>query len=159
VLNLFCYTASVSVYAAAGGAIATTSVDLSATYLEWGARDFSLNGFTGPAHTLVQADAIEWLRHDRGHYDLIFVDPPTFSNSKRADDFDVQRDHALLLALCNERLAPGGTIVFSNNARRFRLDRERIDGLSVRDITAQTIPFDFARNPRIHSCYELRRDS
>ncbi len=156
-LNLFCYTATASVYAAAGAASATTSVDLSATYLEWAARNFTLNGFGGASHHLVQADAMEWLRHDRDEFDLIFVDPPTFSNSKRADDFDVQRDHARLLALCAERLAPGGVIVFSNNLRRFALDPVLPDTFDVKDVTAATIPPDFARNARIHHCYELRR--
>jgi 23S rRNA (guanine2445-N2)-methyltransferase / 23S rRNA (guanine2069-N7)-methyltransferase len=155
-LNLFCYTATASVHAAAGGARSTTSVDLSATYLEWASRNFALNGFTG-AHLLVQADVPGWLAHDRGAYDLIFVDPPTFSNSKRTDDFDVQRDHARLLKLCVARLAPGGLVLFSNNARRFRLDREALDGCDVHDITASTIPFDFARNPRIHACFEITR--
>ncbi len=146
-------------YAAAGGARATTSVDLSATYLEWAARNFTLNGFAGARHQIVQADVLSWLRHDRGEYDLIFVDPPTFSNSKRADDFDVQRDHAALLTLCGERLAPKGLLVFSNNLRRFTLDPALHHSFDVRDITAATIPFDFARNPRIHHTYELRRRS
>lgn len=156
-LNLFCYTASASVHAAAGGARTTTSVDLSATYLEWAARNFTLNDFGGAGHQLVQADVLEWLRHDRGEYDLIFVDPPTFSNSKRADDFDVQRDHASLLALCGERLAEHGLIVFSNNSRRFNLDASVSSAYDVKDITVSTIPPDFARNARIHRCYELRR--
>jgi 23S rRNA (guanine2445-N2)-methyltransferase / 23S rRNA (guanine2069-N7)-methyltransferase len=155
-LNLFCYTATASVHAAAGGARTTTSVDLSATYLEWAARNFTLNDLGGAAQQLVQADVVEWLRHDRGRYDLIFVDPPTFSNSKRAEDFDVQRDHAELLALCGERLAPGGLILFSNNYRRFALDPALQERFAVHDITPATIPFDFARNPRIHRCYELR---
>ncbi|MFC5488191.1 bifunctional 23S rRNA (guanine(2069)-N(7))-methyltransferase RlmK/23S rRNA (guanine(2445)-N(2))-methyltransferase RlmL [Dokdonella soli] len=155
-LNLFCYTATASVHAAAGGARTTTSVDLSATYLEWATRNFALNGIAGARHQLVQADVLEWLRHDRGEYDLVFVDPPTFSNSKRADDFDVQRDHAELLALCGERLAPEGLIVFSNNSRRFALDATSLQTFDVRDITPSTIPFDFARNARIHRCYELR---
>jgi len=156
-LNLFCYTATASVHAAAGGAKSTTSVDLSGTYLEWASRNFERNGFTGSAHMLVQADTLAWLAHDRGEYDLVFVDPPTFSNSKRTDDFDVQRDHVRLLTLCAARLAKGGMIVFSNNARRFKLDRDALADLSIRDITAETIPFDFARNPRIHSCYEISR--
>lgn len=155
-LNLFCYTATASVHAAAGGARTTTSVDLSATYLEWAARNFTLNGFGGERHRLVQADVLEWLRHERGEYDLVFVDPPTFSNSKRADDFDVQRDHAELLRLCGERLAPGGLVIFSNNARRFTPDPALATHFAVRDISASTIPFDFERNPRIHRCYELR---
>ena len=158
-LNLFCYTATASVHAAAGGAASTTSVDLSATYLEWAARNFTLNGHTGSRHQLVQADVLAWLRHDRGRYDLVFVDPPTFSNSKRADDFDVQRDHAELLRLVGERLAPDGLIVFSNNLRRFTLDASLAERFEVRDITPSTIPFDFTRNARIHVCYELRQRS
>jgi 23S rRNA (guanine2445-N2)-methyltransferase / 23S rRNA (guanine2069-N7)-methyltransferase len=158
-LNLFCYTASASVHAAAGGARSTTSVDLSATYLEWATRNLLLNGFSGTQHRLVQADVLAWLAHERGEYDLIFVDPPTFSNSSRSADFDVQRDHVRLLKLCLARLSPGGLLVFSNNARRFVLDRDALDGCVVRDITASTIPFDFARNPRIHSCYEISRSN
>jgi len=158
-LNLFCYTGAASVHAAAGGAATTTSVDLSATYLEWAARNFTLNGFSGSRHELVQADALNWLRHARGQYDVVFVDPPTFSNSKRADDFDVQRDHAQLLRLCGEHLAPDGVILFSNNLRRFHLDESLHDAFEVRTTSAQGIPFDFERNPRIHVSYELRRRS
>jgi 23S rRNA (guanine2069-N7)-methyltransferase / 23S rRNA (guanine2445-N2)-methyltransferase len=145
------------VHAAAGGARSTTSVDLSATYLDWASRNFSLNGFAGAPNLLVQADVLAWLAHDRGEYDLIFVDPPTFSNSKRTDDFDVQRDHVRLLKLCIARLARNGRIFFSNNARRFRLDRDAIADCDVRDITPSTIPFDFARNARIHVCFEMSR--
>jgi 23S rRNA (guanine2445-N2)-methyltransferase / 23S rRNA (guanine2069-N7)-methyltransferase len=155
-LNLFCYTATASVHAAAGEARTTTSVDLSATYLEWASRNFTLNGFSGAAHQLVQADVLAWLEHERGTFDLIFVDPPTFSNSKRTDDFDVQRDHVRLLKLCVARLARDGLILFSNNARRFKLDRDALGGCDVRDITPSTLPFDYSRNPRIHSCYEIR---
>jgi len=90
-------------------------------------------------------------------YDLVFCDPPTFSNSKRADDFDVQRDHVRLLALCGERLLPGGTILFSNNFRRFKLDEAALTQFAIRDISPATIPFDFERNARIHKCYELHR--
>lgn len=155
ILNLFCYTATASVFAAAGGARSTTSVDLSATYLDWAMRNLQLNGFIGQAHTLLQADCLEWLAHDRDIYDLIYVDPPTFSNSKRADDFDVQRDHVHLLKLCAARLAPGGLILFSNNNRRFRLQENELADFSIRDISASTIPFDFSRNSRIHCCYEI----
>ena len=155
-LNLFCYTGTATVHAAAGAARTTTSVDLSATYLDWAARNLALNGFGGPQHRLQQADCLEWLRHERGEYDLVFVDPPTFSNSKRADDFDVQREHVALLELCAQRLAFGGTIVFSNNYRRFRLDPVIHERFIVRDIGAATIPFDFTRNSRIHQCYALQ---
>jgi 23S rRNA (guanine2445-N2)-methyltransferase / 23S rRNA (guanine2069-N7)-methyltransferase len=157
-LNLFCYTGAVSVYAAAGGAASTTSVDLSTTYLEWASRNLALNGFTGARHRLVQADAIAFLEQDDAQYDLIYVDPPTFSNSKRAEDFDVQRDHVRLLTRCAEHLAPGGIILFSNNFRRFQLDATALAGLTIREISASTIPFDFERNTRIHRAWELRQD-
>ncbi|MEO8460174.1 MAG: class I SAM-dependent methyltransferase, partial [Dokdonella sp.] len=156
-LNLFCYTGSVSVYAAIGGASATTSVDLSATYLDWAGRNLRLNGCSGANHRLVQADSMQWLAHERGEYDLIYVDPPTFSNSKRADDFDVQRDHVRLLQLCAERLSADGLIVFSNNNRRFRIDSDALSKFEIRDVSSASIPFDFARNPRIHQCYEMNR--
>ena len=156
-LNLFSYTGSVSVHAAAGGAAETTSVDLSQTYLDWAASNLERNGFGDERDKLVRADAIEFLQSRSAMFDLIFVDPPTFSNSKRADDFDVQRDHVRLLQLCGERLLPGGTIVFSNNFRRFKLDRERLDGFVIRDTSAQSIPFDFERNSRIHQCFELHK--
>jgi 23S rRNA (guanine2445-N2)-methyltransferase / 23S rRNA (guanine2069-N7)-methyltransferase len=158
-LNLFCYTGAATVYAAAGGATSTASVDLSGSYLEWAQRNLVLNGFASDAHRLVQADVLAWLAAERGEYDLIFVDPPTFSNSKRADDFDVQRDHVKLLLACAARLADGGLLLFSNNFRRFKLDRDALAeaGLIASDITKATIPFDFARNPRIHQAFELRR--
>ncbi|MBN8713912.1 MAG: bifunctional 23S rRNA (guanine(2069)-N(7))-methyltransferase RlmK/23S rRNA (guanine(2445)-N(2))-methyltransferase RlmL [Xanthomonadales bacterium] len=157
-LNLFAYTATASVYAAAGGASATTSVDLSAPYLDWASRNLALNGFTGPRHQLVQRDALEFLRRDHGHYGLIFVDPPTFSNSKRAGDFSVQRDHAELLLACAERLDSGGMVVFSNNFRRFKFDREALEGcFSIEDWTTPSIPVDFARRTAIHRCWLLRK--
>ncbi|MGN2252653.1 bifunctional 23S rRNA (guanine(2069)-N(7))-methyltransferase RlmK/23S rRNA (guanine(2445)-N(2))-methyltransferase RlmL [Frateuria sp. GZRe12] len=156
-LNLFAYTATASVYAAAGGARDTTSVDLSGTYLEWASRNLALNGFTGAAHRLVQADATSFLRADRGHYGLIYVDPPTFSNSKRAEDFDVQRDHAALLLACADRLASDGVVVFSNNFRRFKLDTAALEErFTIEDWSAPSIPFDFARRADIHGCWLLR---
>lgn len=156
VLNLFCYTGSVTAHAAAGGAAASTSVDLSATYLEWAARNLALNGADRSRHELLRADVMSWLGSARGVYDLIFCDPPTFSNSKRADDFDLQRQHVALLRLAMARLAPGGTLWFSNNFRRFRLDDAVRELAEARDISAATIDEDFRRNPRIHRCWELR---
>ncbi len=155
VLNLFCYTGTATVHAAAGGARSTVSVDLSATYLEWAARNLALNGVEGARHRLVQADARAWLAAERGCYDLIFVDPPTFSNSASADDFDVQRDHADLLRHCGRVLEPGGTILFSCNLRRFKLDPALALEFEVRDITRSTIPPDFARDARIHHAFQL----
>ena len=156
-LNLFAYTATASVYAAAGGARDTTSVDLSGTYLDWASRNLALNGFTGTKHRLMQADAMEFLRRERERYGLIYVDPPTFSNSKRADDFDVQRDHARLLLACADRLAGDGVILFSNNFRRFELDRVALEErFEIEDWSAASIPFDFARRADIHGCWLLR---
>jgi 23S rRNA (guanine2445-N2)-methyltransferase / 23S rRNA (guanine2069-N7)-methyltransferase len=157
-LNLFCYTAAATVYAAAGGAVATTSVDMSRTYLDWAQRNMAINGFHGAAHRFVQEDCLGWLADDDGaRYELIFLDPPTFSNSKRMDrEFDVQRDHVGLIRLTLRRLAPAGLLVFSTNFRRFRLDAQALAGLSVRDITKATIPRDFARDDRVHHCFELR---
>lgn len=157
-LNLFCYTGVASVQAAVGGAAETTSVDLSATYLEWAAGNLALNGATGRQHRLVQADAMSWLEADRGEYDLVFCDPPTFSNSARADDLDTQRDHVRLLRAAMARLAPGGLLLFSNNYRRFKLDEAAVAEFAhCSEISPQTIAPDFERNPRIHRCWELRR--
>jgi 23S rRNA (guanine2445-N2)-methyltransferase / 23S rRNA (guanine2069-N7)-methyltransferase len=157
-LNLFCYTGAATVQAAVGGAARTTSVDLSATYLQWCADNLRANGIGGERHALVQADAMAWLEADRGEYDVVFCDPPTFSNSARAADFDVQREHVRLLRAAVARLAPGGTLYFSNNFRRFRLDTEAIAAFAdVEDITPRTIPPDFARDARIHRCWRLRR--
>ncbi len=156
VLNLFCYTGSATVYAVAGGAHSSMSVDLSGTYLEWASRNFDLNGIAGSRHRLAQADVMFWLAAENEKFDLIFVDPPSFSNSARAQDFDVQRDHADLLRRCARVLAPGGMVLFSCNLRRFRLDHEVADLFDVRDISRATIPPDFARDQRIHHAYEMR---
>ncbi|TCT26040.1 bifunctional 23S rRNA (guanine(2069)-N(7))-methyltransferase RlmK/23S rRNA (guanine(2445)-N(2))-methyltransferase RlmL [Thermomonas haemolytica] len=157
-LNLFCYTGVATVQAAVQGAAQTTSVDLSATYLEWLADNLRGNGIGGTRHRIAQADAMKWLEADTGEYDVIFCDPPTFSNSKRAADFDVQRDHVRLLRAALARLAPGGVLYFSNNFRRFRLDEAALAAFAkVEDISASTIPPDFARNPRIHRAWRLQR--
>ena len=125
-LNLFGYTGVASVQAAVAGADSTTSVDLSATYLEWCAANLALNGFAGAQHRLVQADALRWLEAEKNRYDVIFCDPPTFSNSARADDFDIQREHVRLLRACVDRLTTEGVLYFSNNFRRFKLDEEAV---------------------------------
>lgn len=157
-LNLFCYTGVATVQAAVQGAAQTTSVDLSATYLEWLADNLRSNNIGGTRHRITQADALTWLEADRGEYDVIFCDPPTFSNSKRASDFDVQRDHVRLLRAAVARLAPGGVLYFSNNFRRFRLDEAALaEFAQVEDISASTIPPDFARNPRIHRAWRIIR--
>lgn len=156
VLNLFCYTGVASVHAAAGGAASTTSVDLSATYLEWAARNLGLNGYTGERHRLIQADVLAWLAQNRERFELIFCDPPTFSNSARAADFDMQRDHARLIRLCMDRLAPGGQLLFSNNFRCFRMDAGVEADFQVEEIGAASVPPDFARDPKIHRAFWIR---
>lgn len=156
-LNLFCYTATASVYAASGGAASTTSVDLSATYLEWAGRNLGLNGLRGADHRLVQADVMTWLAAERARYGLIFCDPPTFSNSARAEDFDVQRDHVDLIERCMDLLSPGGLLVFSTNARRFRLDPVVEATCQCDFLGERALPMDFARNPRIHRAWRITR--
>ncbi len=159
-LNLFAYTGTATVYAAAGGALSTTSVDLSATYLGWARENLALNALEGGRHRLVQADCRSWLEEAAQHaarFDLVFLDPPTFSNSRRMRGvLDVGRDHGALIAAAARLLAPGGLIVFSTNAQRFRLDAGLSERYDIRDISAETLPLDFARNPRIHRCYEVR---
>ncbi len=208
-LNLFAYTGTATVHAAAAGAKATTTVDLSGTYLDWAQRNLEANGFRAQridgegrnndkggsagrssreavgreggrgrdgrfpaarpgqrpaAHQLVRADVTRWIqeaRRSNQRYDVIFVDPPTFSNSKAMGKrtWDVQRDHVELLIAVSRLLAPGGVAVFSCNLRTFKPDTEALAryGVQLEDITAQTIPHDFERNPRIHHCYIVRR--
>ena len=154
-LNLFCYTATATVHAAKGGARSTTSVDLSKTYLDWARRNLSLNGFSDK-NRLEQGDVMSWLAADRNDYDLIFIDPPTFSNSKRMEGvFDVQRDHVQLLDLAMARLAEGGVLYFSNNFRKFQLDEGLAARYAVEEITASTLDPDFARNSKIHRAWKL----
>jgi 23S rRNA G2069 N7-methylase RlmK/C1962 C5-methylase RlmI len=161
-LNLFAYTGSFTAYAAAGGAKSTTTVDLSHTYLDWAETNLRLNGFqVGERHRLVRSDAMSFLqKHPRkAHYDLAVVDPPTFSNSKSTEaDWDVQRDHAALLNALIPLVAPGGTIFFSTNFRRFKLAEDELRGVSIREISRQTVPEDF-RNQRIHRCWRLVREA
>lgn len=157
-LNLFCYTGAVTVQAALGGARRSVSVDMSTTYIKWAERNFILNGMSTSTHELVQADCLAWVKETRRKFDLIFLDPPTFSNSKsmRAT-FDVQRDYVSLLRSTSRLLTPGGVLIFSNNNRRFKMDVDALPELEITDITAQTIPHDFARNPRIHNCWQISR--
>jgi len=157
VLNLFAYTGSVSVHAAKGKAKSVTTVDMSNTYLEWAKDNFKLNNLSGNFQ-FIQADCTKWLQRNHAKFDLMFIDPPSFSNSKRMDDtFDVQRDHVELLSQAKASLSEGGEIFFSNNLRQFKLDDAALSelGFSIKDITKQTIPVDFARNPKIHQCWIL----
>ena len=161
VLNLFCYTATATVHAAVGGAKSTTSVDMSSTYLAWGEKNMALNNQTGAEHNFVRADCTRWLfSQPENQFDLIFMDPPTFSNSKRMENtFDVQRDHELLIEGAMKLLRPEGVLIFSNNFRRFKLDEKVLAEFDVKNITPQTIDPDFARNPKIHQCFEIRHKS
>jgi 23S rRNA (guanine2445-N2)-methyltransferase / 23S rRNA (guanine2069-N7)-methyltransferase len=156
-LNLFAYTGVATVRAAVDGATATTSVDMSATYLDWARRNLELNDLHG--HELVRADCLEWLaKPRRERFGVIFLDPPTFSNSKRMErDFDVQRDHVELIQRAAGLLEDDGALIFSNNYRRFKMDLDSLAGLDLEDITRQTIPTDFERRPKIHNCWKITR--
>ncbi|HEY2462433.1 MAG TPA: bifunctional 23S rRNA (guanine(2069)-N(7))-methyltransferase RlmK/23S rRNA (guanine(2445)-N(2))-methyltransferase RlmL [Steroidobacteraceae bacterium] len=159
-LNLFCYTGSATVYAAAGGARSTTGVDLSNTYLDWAHENLLLNGFRGGNHELYRDDCLAWLERQEplgARFDLIFLDPPTFSNSKRMDGvLDVQRDHVGMIRRSLKLLRPAGRLVFSTNFTRFKLDAEALADLAIEDISAATVPKDFERHARIHKCFVVR---
>jgi 23S rRNA (guanine2445-N2)-methyltransferase / 23S rRNA (guanine2069-N7)-methyltransferase len=146
-LNLFGYTGAATVYAAAAGARSTTTVDLSRANLAWAQRNLELNRIEGAAHRLVADDVREFLAHVRRSWDLVLVDAPTWSTSKRAPDFDVQRDHVALLRAVARRTAPGGTILFSTHARTFALDDAALAALAPQEITRRTTQPDFARAP------------
>ncbi len=166
-LNLFCYTASVSVHAAAGGAKSTTSIDLSNTYLEWAQRNYALNGLlekkghSGQSkHRFIRADAMHWLEQADEKFDLVFFDPPTFSNSKSMQGtWDTQRDHGKAITLVMQHLQQDGLLIFSNNFRRFKLDPGLTETFQVEDQTQASIPRDFSRNRRIHQCWFIRHRS
>ncbi|MDR0805816.1 MAG: bifunctional 23S rRNA (guanine(2069)-N(7))-methyltransferase RlmK/23S rRNA (guanine(2445)-N(2))-methyltransferase RlmL [Enterobacteriaceae bacterium] len=157
-LNLFAYTGSASVHAGIGGARSTTTVDMSRTYLEWAERNLRANNLTGRQHRLIQADCLAWMHETHEQFDLIFIDPPTFSNSKRMENsFDVQRDHLALMADLKRMLRPNGTIMFSNNKRGFKMDLDGLAklGLKAQEISEKTLSVDFARNRQIHNCWLL----
>ncbi|NDY95591.1 bifunctional 23S rRNA (guanine(2069)-N(7))-methyltransferase RlmK/23S rRNA (guanine(2445)-N(2))-methyltransferase RlmL [Wenzhouxiangella limi] len=156
-LNLFCYTGAATVHAGLGGAASTTSVDLSATYLDWTRSNLHLNQLNSPVHELVRADCMRWIKDCPKRFDLIFLDPPSFSNSKRMDDtLDIQRDHVALITDAMDLLKPEGTLIFSTNLRKFRLDPSLATRYAVEDRTAWSIPKDFQRNQRIHQCWFMR---
>ena len=160
ILNLFCYTATATIYAAAGDAATTTSVDMNRTYLNWARKNLALNRCEGPNHRLVQADCLEWIASCKDRFDLIYLDPPTFSNSKRMNtSFDVQRDHKELLTRTLRLLNPGGLLMFSCNRRKFKLDPDAFNRWIVKDISSSTLPKDFQRNPHIHKAFEIRKNS
>jgi len=160
-LNLFAYTGSATVYAAAAGAESTTTVDMSNTYLAWADDNMALNGFTADKYRTVRANCLEWLQEAQQapeRYGLIFLDPPTFSNSTRMEGvFDIQRDHASLIKMASNLLTKGGTLIFSTNRRDFKMDEEALSSLSIKNISRATLPKDFERNTKIHYCWEISK--
>ena len=156
-LNLFCYTATATLNAIKGGAVSTVSVDASSTYLDWAIENLKINGYpTDIGNFFYRDDAIDWLWETYDRYDLIFCDPPTFSNSKGRSTFDVQRDHWKLIKAAAMHLAPGGILIFSTNFRRFRMDQGILDRFIVEDITEKTIGKDFSGDPNVHKCFLIR---
>ena len=160
-LNLYSYTSTASVHAALAGAASTTSVDLSNTYLNWAKENFVLNGLTvdhpDEQHQFFASDCFEWLKEGHEQYDLIFIDPPTFSNSKKFyGTFDVQRDHLSLIKRAMNRLSNEGVLYFSNNYRGFEMDEEIEAMFDVEEITQWTIGPDFKRNQKIHRAWRIR---
>ena len=155
-LNLFAYTCSASLHAALGGATKTVSVDLSNTYLNWGKRNFALNGLAETQHQFIEADVMSWLAQCKESFDVIFIDPPTFSNSKKIQGvFDVQRDHVELLTLAMRLLKPNGICYFSTNFKRFELQQDAMNYLKLHEISHETIGFDYKRNTKIHRCWQV----
>ena len=160
-LNLFCYTATASVQAALGGAKSSLSIDMSNTYLDWAQRNFELNGLSSSKHQLLRADCLKWLEQEDGQsFDVIFLDPPTFSNSKKMESvLDVQRDHPELIRNAMAKLNPEGKLVFSNNFRKFKLDELISRQFNCENITPQTLDMDFERNQRIHNVWLITKRS
>ncbi|MBM94910.1 MAG: bifunctional 23S rRNA (guanine(2069)-N(7))-methyltransferase RlmK/23S rRNA (guanine(2445)-N(2))-methyltransferase RlmL [Oceanospirillaceae bacterium] len=157
-LNLFCYTATASAHAARSGA-QCTSVDMSRTYLNWGRENFALNGLDDNQHGFIQADCLQWLKQCDQQFDLIFMDPPTFSNSKRMEGvLDIQRDHVTLIQDAVRCLAPGGLLIFSTNLRKFSMQVSELDGLSIQNVSKRSVPQDFARRANIHHCFHISRN-
>ncbi|MDO5351557.1 MAG: bifunctional 23S rRNA (guanine(2069)-N(7))-methyltransferase RlmK/23S rRNA (guanine(2445)-N(2))-methyltransferase RlmL [Succinatimonas sp.] len=158
-LNLFAYTCTASIAAASGGASSTLSVDMSRTYLQWGQDNLRLNNLSSKNNDFIQADCLFYLSQDQDRkFDLIYIDPPTFSNSKRMSvSFDIKRDHVALLSNLTRHLKDEGTVIFCTNCRDFKLDEEAVAdyGFEIENISDKTIPEDFARNRRIHTCFKL----
>jgi 23S rRNA (guanine2445-N2)-methyltransferase / 23S rRNA (guanine2069-N7)-methyltransferase len=157
-LNLYGYTGTATVHAAMGGAASTTTVDLSATYLHWAKMNLALNGLTELRNKVEKADCLQWLEESTAKFDLIFIDPPTFSNTKKDKRvFDIQKDHVRLINLAMARLEAGGCLIFSTNFRRFKLEEKLQEMYDIKDISHESVPFDFSRNEKIHSCWEIRK--
>ena len=159
-LNLFCYTAAASVQAALAGAKTSLSIDMSNTYLDWAGRNFELNSMSASKHQLLRADCLKWLEEEGELFDVIFLDPPTFSNSKKMDSvLDIQRDHGDMIRNAMAKLAPNGVLIFSNNFRKFKMDELTLRQFDCENITPQTLDMDFERNPRIHNVWRITRRS
>lgn len=157
-LNLFCYTGSATVYAAIGGAASTTSVDMSAPYLQWAKKNMALNGFSEHRHHFIQADCVEWMKEEKRQYDVIYLEPPTFSNSKRMQEaFELERDQWELLSQAHRLLAPGGKLYFATNKHNFHLDLKVNALFKIRDLSKLTLPLDFKRRQAYHHCYLLEK--
>ena len=155
-LNLFCYTGAATVHAALGGARSTTSVDMSNTYLGWLRKNLALNGLDEIRNTVVVADCLVWLEESEMQYDLVFLDPPSFSNSRRMEgSFDVQRDREPLIRTTMKRLRQSGVLYFSSNRRGFRLDEAVAEQFECVDISRDTLDPDFQRSPNIHRCWKV----
>lgn len=156
-LNLFCYTASMTVHAALGGAEKTVSVDMSKVYLAWAKENFELNKIDTHSHQLLAGNCLEWIKNCEERFDIILLDPPSFSNSKRMEGIlDIQKDHAELIEDSCKLLNPGGHLYFSSNSRRFKLDRQLLENFEITDISESTIDEDFKRNKKIHQCWLIR---
>lgn len=161
-LNLFCYTATATAQAAAHGAKSSLSVDMSKTYLYWAKHNFMCNRIDEDRHKLLQADVLDWLQNEaksqKNQYDVIFLDPPSFSTSKRMEGtLDIQRDHVELIRQTMALLKPGGELVFSTNLRKFKLDLDAFAGVPIHNLTQKTMPKDFERNSKIHQAWSLLR--
>ncbi|NRB41524.1 MAG: bifunctional 23S rRNA (guanine(2069)-N(7))-methyltransferase RlmK/23S rRNA (guanine(2445)-N(2))-methyltransferase RlmL [Pseudomonadales bacterium] len=159
-LNLFAYTSAATVHAALGGAKSSVSVDMSQTYQDWSARNFKTNKLSLKAHQLVRADCLTWLKlakHETAKFDLIFLDPPSFSNSKRmSDTLDVQRDHVEIINDAMALLSESGLLIFSNNLRGFKIDEGLSEKYVMENVTRQSIDMDFERHKKIHQCWYIR---
>lgn len=156
-LNLFAYTCSFSVHAAVAGASFTKSVDMSNTYTDWGRENFNLNGLSEANNPIIRADCLKFLEEETGKYDLIVIDPPTISRSKKMDQmFDIQFDYIFLIERALALLADGGEIYFSTNSRKFEFDNSQFPNVRIMDVSDKTIPIDF-HDPKIHRCWKIRK--
>lgn len=159
-LNLFAYTGVATVCAALGNAASTTTVDLSNTYLQWAKKNLALNGFSEQKHQFIQADCLAWIKEEKKQYDLIYVEPPTFSRSKKMEGiFDVQRDHLDLLLALRKNLRSQGRIIFATNKHRFKLDNKLLQAYQIEDWSKKTLPLDFSRSAASHHCWSLQRNN